>query len=139
MNQNEFNKKLVLFIVQSKQAKINLHFIREQKVLPEKTNPTDVFVTFVRSGQGIPTSLAPNHFYIPFVCGGIYQNIISLLTFVLHEIPMLQLTIHLGWISNSWFNRLLPVYTGFQWMRLYKKFPEVNIEIEYLKTDQEAL
>lgn len=125
---------LLLYLGESSQKNIHVYFKRPFDTEQEKAYDTTAFVTFYSPRQKIPPRVGASHFRIPFKRASIYQNTVAILDLLVYEAPHLNITIHLGWPTSSWFDRLSIGVMVYQMMRLPKHFPSFNFRIEKFKS-----
>lgn len=125
---------VLLFLGESKQKNVHLYFKRPFDTPQEKAYDTTVFITFYSPRQKIPPRVGANHFRIPFKRASIYQNTVAVLDLLVYEAPHLNITVHFGWPTSSWYDRLSIGVMMFQLMRLPRLFPGLNFRIERFKS-----
>lgn len=121
---------IILHLAESSEEHVNLYFKRPLDVPQEKTYGISLFITFYSPRQPLPPRMGANHFRIPFKRASIFNNIAAILDLFLYEAPHKNITVHFGWPTSSWFDRLSTGVMVFQFMRFPKLFPQVNFRIE---------
>lgn len=124
---------VVLHVAEIEGDNIHIHFKRPQDTPQEKVYDVTVFVTLYSPRQKIPPKLRDNHFRIPLKRANIFDNIEATLHLLSYELPHKNLTVHFGWPTASWFDRLSTGVLVFQLIKLPKRFPEINFKMEKFK------
>jgi hypothetical protein len=132
IGQSDNEMEMMLNLAES--AADNLHIIfrrpREESIDEPKDN--EAYITFFTPRQGIPPKIAKNHYRFPLTRSALYQRILLLLKLIQYELPDKNITVHFGWPLSSWLDRLAIGVMVFNMMKLPKKFPEFNFQIDYL-------
>lgn len=121
---------IVFFIAESGAENINIYFKRPFDVRQEKLYEVSVFITFYSARQEIPSRLGNHHFRIPFKRASVLKNIQAIMNLLQYEFPTKNMTVHFGWPTSSWFDRLATGVLVFQFMHLPKRFPKFNFKME---------
>lgn len=121
---------LVLYIADSDLQNVNVYFKRPLDTAQEVLYDLPVFITFYSPRQEIPARMGPNHFRIPFKRNNVFQNILGVLELLKYELPDKNITIHFGWPTSSWADRLSTGVMVFKFMKLPQRYPEFNFKIE---------
>ena len=124
---------IVFFIAESQSENVNVYFKRPSDTKQEKLYETSVFVTFYSPRQDIPSRVGNHHFRIPFKRASVIKNIQAILNLLQYELPTKNITVHFGWPTSSWFDRLATGVMVFQFMQLPKRFPKLNFKLEKFK------
>ncbi len=101
----------------------------------EEPLPSDsgtVFVTFFSPRQGIPPKQATNHFRFAIQGGSVYRSILAILALLEDEFAGRNITVHFGWPTSSWLDRLATGVLVWNLTRIPKKFPRLRFAIDYL-------
>ncbi|MDO8520160.1 MAG: APC family permease [Deltaproteobacteria bacterium] len=125
---------IVFFISESPSENVNVYFKRPFDTPQEKMYGVPVFVTFYSPRQDIPPRAGDNHFRIPFKRASVLKNIEAILNLLAYELKGKNITVHFGWPTSSWFDRLSTGVMVFQFIRLPRKFPQINFKIEGFKS-----
>lgn len=126
---------LILYIAGEEGKNVNIYFKRPRDTPQSKQYDVTVFVTLFSPRQKIPVKMGDNHFRIPFKRTNIFDNIEALLHLIEYELPDRNVTVHFGWPTASWFDRLSTGIMVFQIMKLPDQFPRINFKIERYKID----
>ncbi len=122
---------IIFYMAESEETNINIYFKRPFDTAQEKMYGLPLFVTFYSPRQKIPPRAGPNHFRIPFKRANIFNNIVATLSLVTYEISEKNITVHFGWPTSSWIDRLSTGVMVFQFMRFPKTFPGIHFKIEH--------
>lgn len=120
---------LVFAVAESQEKNINIYFKRPSDHPLEKYYGLPLLVTFYSPRQAIPERLGDHHFRIPFKKTNIMNNIKAVLNLLLYECPGRNITVHFGWPTSSWIDRLSTGVMVFQFMHFPKDFPGLNFKI----------
>jgi Amino acid permease len=93
--------------------------------------PGCVFVTFFSTRSGIPEKLAPNHYRFPIQGGSVYRSITAILALLEEELGGRDVTVHFGWPTSSWLDRMATGVFVANLMRLPQRFPRLRFLIEH--------
>jgi len=127
---------IVLYLAEAADPNVNIYFKRPFDGPQDKLYGTSLYVTFYSPRQELPPRLSTNHFRIPFKRASIFNNIAAILTMLLYEIPDRNITVHFGWPTSSWFDRLSIGVMVFQFMKFPQMFPQVNFKMEKFKYEK---
>jgi hypothetical protein len=100
--------------------------------------PGTVFVTFFSPRQACPERLAPNHYRFPIQGGSVYASIIVVLELLEEELDGRDVTVHFGWPTSSWLDRMATGVFVAALMRLPGQYPRMRFVIEYGQQQIEA-
>lgn len=132
--QGELPMDVVLYLAEGQSENVHIYFKRPNDSQQKKVYDVSAFITLYSPRQPIPARLGDNHFRIPFKRADIIDNIIAILDLISYELPQHNVTVHLGWPTSSWFDRLSTGVVVFQLMGLPAQFPKINFKIEKFKT-----
>jgi amino acid transporter len=121
---------LILYVAEREGDNVHIYFKRPQDTPQDKTYDVTAFITLFSPRQKIPNKLKDNHFRIPFKRTNIFNNIQAIMHLVTYELPNKNITVHFGWPTSSWFDRLSTGIMVFQLMKLPLIFPQVNFKME---------
>jgi len=124
---------ILFYIAESPKENVQIYFKRPFEMPQEKLYDLPVFVTFYSPRQKIPPRSSENHFRIPFKRASVFENITAILHLIVYELPGKNITVHFGWPTSSWFDRLSTGVMVFQLMKLPKRFPQINFKMEIFK------
>ncbi len=126
---------IVFYVAESQEKNIQLYFKRPFDTPQEKAYGLPIFVTFYSARQPIPPKLGDNHFRIPFKRANIHNNIVAILHLLVYELSYKNITVHFGWPTSSWFDRLSTGVMVYQFINLPKHFPTINYKMEWFTDD----
>lgn len=124
---------IIFYIAESVEKNVHIYFKHPFDNLQEKSYDLSIFITFYSPRQTIPPRMGDNHFRIPFKRANINDNIEAILHLVQYEIADKNITVHLGWPTSSWLDRISIGVMVYQFMGLPKMFPKINFRIEKFK------
>lgn len=125
---------IILYIGESAEHNVHIYFKRPLDAKQDKLYGLSLYITFYSPRDGLPPKMGPNHFRIPFKRASIQDNISAVLSLLLYEIPDRNITVHFGWPTSSWLDRLSTGVMVFQFIRFPKQFPGINFRIEQFGT-----
>ena len=117
---------------------LHVFFRRPGEVTTCEHRPGCAFVTFFQVREGIPEKIASNHYRFPIQPGGVYRSIMALLALLQEELDGRDLTLHFGWPTSSWLDRMAVGVFVANLMRLPKVFPGLRFSIDYLSPPASA-
>lgn len=122
---------MIFYLVESEAEHLNIYFRRPKENAPKIDDQSSAFISLYHPRQGIPEKVAPNHFRFANQSQSIYQGMIEILYALDYELPHKKITVHMGWPTSSWIDRLSIGVMILSIMRLPKMFPRFNFVIEY--------
>ena len=99
---------------------------------PAPADPGTVFVTFFSPREGAPPKIEPNYYRFPIQSGSVLRSITAILALIEEELTGRDITVHFGWPTSSWLDRLATGVLVWNLSRLPRKHPKLNFRIEYL-------
>ncbi len=129
---------MIFYLVESEAEEIQIYFRRPKENAPQIDDQSSAYISLYHPRQGIPEKVAPNHFRFASQNQSIYQGMTEILYALDYELPHKKITVHLGWPTSSWFDRLSIGVMIFSVMHLPKLFPRFNFVIEYLGKEKSA-
>ena len=109
---------------------LHLWFKRPGETDVAEAAPGSAFVMFFSPRQAIPPKLGPAHYRFPIQGGSAFASIDALLELLEEELDGRDLTIHLGWPTSSWLDRMATGVFVANMMRLPKLYPHMTFAIE---------
>jgi amino acid transporter len=88
------------------------------------------FVTFFSPRQAIPDKLGPSHYRFHIQGGSVYASIVVVLELLVDELAGRDITVHFGWPTSSWVDRMATGVFVHNLMRLPPKYPQLHFAIE---------
>jgi amino acid transporter len=131
IGQSDNEMEMMLNLTESSAEDLHVIFRRPREESLEKPKDNEAYITFFTPRQGIPPKMASNHYRFPLTRGTLYQRILLLIKIIQYELPEKNFTFHFGWPLSSWLDRLAIGVMVFNLMKLPKKFPEFNFQIDY--------
>ncbi|MBI2428066.1 MAG: APC family permease [Ignavibacteriales bacterium] len=122
---------MIFYLVESEAENLHIYFRRPKENAPQIDDKSSAFISLYHPRQGIPEKVAPNHFRFANQSQSVYQGMIEILYALEYELPHKKITVHMGWPTSSWFDRLSIGVMIFSVIRLPKMFPRFNFVIEY--------
>jgi hypothetical protein len=90
-----------------------------------------VFVTFFSPRQACPDRLAENHYRFFIQGGSVYASILGILELLEEEFDGREVTVHFGWPTSSWLDRMATGVFVAALMRLPRHYPRMRFAMEY--------
>ncbi|MFA6456383.1 MAG: APC family permease [Bacteroidota bacterium] len=128
---------MIFYLVESEAENLHIYFRRPNENAPKVEDTSSAFVSLYHPRQGIPEKVAENHFRFANQSQSVYQGMTEILYALDYELPHKKITIHLGWPTSSWIDRLSIGVMMMSVMRLPKLFPRFNFVIEYFGRSKE--
>lgn len=122
---------MIFHLVESEAENLHVYFRRPNENAPRVDDSSSAFISLYHPRAGIPEKVAKNHFRFASQSQSIYHGITEILYALDYELPHKKITIHLGWPTSSWVDRLSIGVMILSVMRLPKLFPRFNFIIEY--------
>jgi len=122
---------MIFYLVESEAENLHIYFRRPNEHAPAVDDTSSAFISLYHPRAGIPEKSAVNHFRFASQSQSIYHGITEILYALDYELPHKKITIHLGWPTSSWIDRLSIGVMMMSVMRLPKLFPRFNFVIEY--------
>jgi amino acid transporter len=97
------------------------------------------FVTFFSPREPIPEKLGPNHYRFHIQGGRVYASIVVILELLVDELAGRDITVHFGWPTSSWVDRMATGVFVHNLMRLPPKYPQLCFAIECPAGSQPAV
>jgi hypothetical protein len=112
---------------------LHLHFRRPGEIESRMEEGGTAFVTFFSPRHPIPERASPAHYRFPIQPGGVYRSITALLALVQEDLDGREVTIHFGWPTSNWLDRMATGVFVWNLMRLPKLFPKLVFQIAYAR------
>ncbi len=122
---------MIFYLVESEAENLHIYFRRPNENAPQVDDSSSAFISLYHPRAGIPEKVAKNHFRFASQNQSVYQGITEILYALDYELPHKKITVHLGWPTSSWIDRLSIGVMILSMMRLPKLFPRFNFIIEY--------
>ena len=126
---------IIFAIAESSSEKINIFFRRPNEKDFHSVGDNSIYISFYTPRLEEPVATVNNHFWLSIQKRmGLFEMIYGLLQTLQYEVePDKKITLHFGWPSSSWIDRLSIGFMIFKLMRLPRRFPKFNFVIEYLE------
>jgi hypothetical protein len=110
---------------------VDVYFRRPGELdVPERGAGT-AFVTFFSPREPIPSRVAPNHYRFPIQGGSVHRSIAAVLALLEEELDGRPVTVHFGWPTSSWLDRMATGVFVANLMRLPHQFRKLRFAIEH--------
>ena len=109
---------------------LHVYFRRPGEIDVGDRRPGTAFVMFFSPKAPIPPKLSEDHYRFPMQAGGVYRSITALLALLEEELEGRDVTVHFGWPTSSWIDRMAVGVFVANLMRLPKLFPKLRFVIE---------
>ena len=76
--------------------------------------------------------MGAHHYRFPIQFGSVSRSINAILALLQEELDGREVTVHFGWPTSSWLDRMVTGVFVANLMRLPHAFPKLHIAIEYL-------
>jgi len=111
---------------------LHVWFRRPGEVEAGQQQAGNVFITLFSPRHTIPPKVGPSHYRFPIQGGSVYRTITVLLTLLEEELEGCDVTVHFGWPTASWLDRMATGVFVANLMRLPRLFPTLRFAIDYL-------
>ena len=88
------------------------------------------YVTFFSPRRQIPDRLSPNHYRFPIQGGSVYASIRSILALLEEELSGRAVTVHFGWPTSKWLDRMATGVFVANLLQLPHQYPGLAFVIE---------
>ncbi len=132
---------IIFAIAESTSDKVDIFFRRPTEKDFENIGDNSIYISFYAPRLEEPEATVKNHYWLSIQKRmGLFDMIYGLLETLQYEVEAdKKLTIHFGWPSSSWLDRMSIGLMTFKLMRLPRRFKKFNYVIEYLKGSQSAV
>ncbi len=137
IQQTDQPMNMIFHLVESESENVHVYFRRPNEQAPSINDSSSAFVSLYHPRAGIPPKSALNHFRFAYSGQSIYQGITEILYALDYELPHKKVTIHLGWPTASWLDRLSTGVMIFTLIHLPRQFPRFNFVVEYFGKEKE--
>ena len=93
-------------------------------------SPEHAYVTFFSPRRSIPDRLSPNHYRFPIQGGSVYASIRSILALLEEELSGRAVTVHFGWPTSAWLDRMATGVFVANLLQLPRHYPGLQFAIE---------
>ena len=109
---------------------LHVYFRRPGEIAVGDRRSGTAFVMFFSPRAPIPPKTSEDHYRFPMQPGGVYRSVTALLALLEEELEGRDLTVHFGWPTSSWIDRMAVGVFVANLMRLPKLFPKLHFAIE---------
>jgi amino acid transporter len=109
---------------------LHVYFRRPGEIDVGDRRTGTAFVMFFSPKAPIPPKISQDHYRFPMQPGGVYRSITALLALLEEELEGRDVTVHFGWPTSSWIDRMAMGVFVANLMRLPKLFPKLHFAIE---------
>jgi hypothetical protein len=109
---------------------LHVYFRRPGEIDVGDRKTGTAFVMFFSPKAPIPPKLSQDHYRFPMQPGGVYRSITALLALLEEELEGRDVTVHFGWPTSSWIDRMAMGVFVANLMRLPKLFSKLHFAIE---------
>jgi hypothetical protein len=130
--------QMIFYLVESDEDDVHIFFRRPKEDVQHIPKSSSAYISLYHPRQGISPKLAENHFRFAYHRQTLFQAITEILYAIEYELPHKNITIHLGWPTSSWLDRLSTGVMIFSLTHLPKYFPRLNFVMEYFAKGVDA-
>lgn len=131
VQQTDSPLQMVIHLGELDQQEIHLYFRRPKEHNRHTVDESSVVISMYHPRQGMPLKISPNHFRFAYQGKTLFEAITEILYAVEYELPHKSITVHLGWPTSSWLDRLSTGVMIFSVIHLPRYFPRMNFVLEY--------
>jgi amino acid transporter len=131
IQQTDSPMQMILSLGETNRSDIHVFFRRPKEHGTQTVDQSSVYVSLYHPRQGIPLKLASNHYRFAYQGKSLFEAITEILYALEYELPHKSITVHLGWPTSSWLDRLSTGVMIFSVIHLVKYFPRLNFKVEY--------
>lgn len=131
IQQTDTPLQMVFYLEESGAKDVHIYFRRPKEDAQSAVDPSSVFVSLYHPRQGIPPKISENHFRFVYQGQSLFQGITEILYTLDYELPHKNITVHIGWPTSSWLDRLSTGVKTFSIMHLPKYLPRLNFLVEH--------
>lgn len=131
---------VIFAIAESTSERVHILFRRPNEKDFHTIGNDSIYISFYTPRLEEPESTVANHFWLSIQKRtGLFEMIYGLLETLQYEVePDKKITIHFGWPSSSWIDRISIGFMIFKLMRLPRRFPKFDFVIEHLMNGKPA-
>jgi hypothetical protein len=93
--------------------------------------PEHAYVMFFSPRQTIPERTCANHYRFPIQGGSVYSSMRSILALLEDELSGRNVTVHFGWPTSRWLDRLATGVFVANLLQLPQQYPGLQFAIEH--------
>jgi len=137
VQQTDSPMQMILRLGESETEHVHLFFRRPKEEVSLTPSGTAVFISLYHPRQGIPAKGGEGHYRFAYQGKSLFQAITELLYAVEYELPHKRITVHLGWPTSSWLDRLSVGVMVYGLIHLPRYFPRMDFRLEYRQAPRE--
>lgn len=137
VRRSDYPMEMLLALGES-DGSVDVYFRRPGELEITDSSPTTVFVTFFSPRETIPERMAPNHYRFPIQGGSVFRSIEAVLSLLEEELGGRNVTVHFGWPTSSWLDRMATGVFVANLMRLPLRHRKLRFAIEHEAEDGET-
>ncbi|MGE5315647.1 MAG: APC family permease [Acidobacteriota bacterium] len=130
--------QMIFRLMESDEEHVHIYFRRPKEQMEPIADASSVYISMYHPRQGISPKMAENHFRFAYQRQTLFQAITEVLYAIEYELPHKHITVHIGWPTSSWLDRLSTGVMIFSLTHLPKYFPRLNFVMEYFGKGAEA-
>jgi hypothetical protein len=110
---------------------LHVWFRRPGEMQRSQESAGQAFVTFFSPRQLIPDRVCANHYRFPIQGGSVFASIRSVLALLQEELSGRDVTVHFGWPTSSWLDRMATGVFVANLLKLPPRYPMLEFAIEH--------
>jgi hypothetical protein len=110
---------------------VDVYFRRPGELEITDMSPQAVFVTLFSPRATMPERMAPNHYRFAIQGGSVSRSIEAILSLLEEELGGRNVTVHFGWPTSSWLDRMATGVFVANLMRLPLRYRKLRFAIEH--------
>lgn len=131
IQQTDAPMSMILYLGESAHDDVHIYFRRPKEYGMQAVDQSTAYVSLYHPRQGIPEKLAVNHFRFAYQGKSLFVAITEILYALEYELAHKNITVHLGWPTSSWIDRLSTGVMIYSLLHLPKHFPGLKFVLEY--------
>jgi hypothetical protein len=131
IQQTDSPMEMVFHLAESNAENVHVYFRRPKEEQRRHQDSSSVFISLYHPRQGIPPKQQPNHFRFAYQGQSVIQGIREILYTLEYELPHKMITVHLGWPTSSWLDRLSTGVQVFSLIHLPKHHKNLHFVLEH--------
>ncbi|HEV7733223.1 MAG TPA: amino acid permease [Candidatus Binatia bacterium] len=118
---------------------LHVHFRRPGELDLEDCGPCQVWVTFFSPREELPERHGAAHYRFPIQQSSVFRSMEAILALLNEELDGRTVTVHFGWPTSSWLDRMATGVFVANILRLPQHFPRLRYAIEFPNGEQAIL
>ena len=136
VRRSDYPMEMLLTLGES-DGSVDVYFRRPGELEITDHSASAVFVTFFSPRAPIAERMAPNHYRFPIQGGSVSRSIEAILDLLEEELGGRHVTVHFGWPTSSWLDRMATGVFVANLMRLPLRHRKLRFAIEHEAMDRE--